>query len=241
MSSQRPVEADDGARGTQHHHQRADGIEHRRQQIPLACERLLRLLELRDVEPDAMDEPGTPVVAPHHLHLALEPDEVAIAGEHPVGRPERAPGQEHLRGLDAPAALIVRMDVVVPADRILQPFRLGEPHDLLDARAHVSLADAAIEIRHEDHRGHLLDEGAVLGLDVGQWRVGGRCRPSPGSASSRRTRRPDPAGWPRPRAARSCGSSARASFRVAPAAPRQLGSVFMDAMVKRRSAWIARP
>ena len=95
----------------------------------------------------------------------------AVAGEHAVGGPERLAGQEHLRRLDAPAELILGMDVVVPADRILQPFGLGEAHDLLDARAHVGLADAAIEIGHEDDGRHLLHQGPVLGLQVGQRRI----------------------------------------------------------------------
>ena len=240
MSSQVRLKRTMRARRAQHHHQRADGIEHRREQIPLAGERRLRLLELGDVEAHAMDEPGTPVLPPHHLHLALEPDEVAIAGEHPVGRPERVAGQEHLRGLDAPAELVVRMDVVVPADRILQPLRLGEPHDLLDARTHVGLPDAAIEVRHEDHGGHLLDEGPVLGLDVGQWRVGRAGPPSAGEPSRTNTAArlaEDGLGL---ETAPSCGSSG-AHHSVSRRPRRQLGSVFMDAMVKRRSAWIARP
>ena len=72
------------------------------------------------------------------------------------------------------------MDVVVPADRVLQPLRLGEPHDLLDARAHVRLADAAVEIGHEHHGRHLLHQGPVLGLQVRKRRLtgGGRATAS---------------------------------------------------------------
>ena len=45
--------------------------------------------------------------------------------DHAVRRSERLARQEHLGGLDAPARLILRVDLVVPADRILQPFRLA--------------------------------------------------------------------------------------------------------------------
>ena len=132
------------------------------------------------------------------------------------------------------------MDVVVPADGILQPFRLGEPHDLLDAGAHVGLADAAIEVGHEDHGGHLLDEGPVLGLDVGQRRVGrsgiAGCHGEPSRENTAaRSRRMVSA------SRCSMGRLMEAHHGCLARRARQLGSVFMDAMVKRRSAWIARP
>ena len=157
--------------------------------------------------------------------------------EHPVGRPERLAGQEHLGRLDAPAMLVLRVDVVVPADRILQPLRLGEPHDLLDPRAHVGLADAAIEVGHEDDRRHLLHQRAVLGFQVGQRRVGRRrASPAPGRRRGR-TRRPGRGGS----TSASRWSMAIGHLGPSPAAPRQLGSLFIEARVKRRSAWIARP
>ena len=63
--------------------------------------------------------------------------------------------------LDAPTRLVVGMNLVEPADGVVEPFGLREAEHGLDLRADVSLADALIEEGHEDDRRNLLDEDAV--------------------------------------------------------------------------------
>src|SRR4029079_6514073 len=68
--------------------------------------------------------------------------------------------------LGAPGVLSVGMDPVVPTHRILQPFCLGEAESLLDARADIGLAYATVQICHEDHRGDLLHQRPIHGLEI---------------------------------------------------------------------------
>jgi hypothetical protein len=70
------------------------------------------------------------------------------------------------------------MDLLVPADRILQPFVSRESQRYFNVRADVGLPDALVEVGDEDDGGELFNEGAVSGFGVGRgfgWRgPGGR-------------------------------------------------------------------
>ena len=67
---------------------------------------------------------------------------------------------------NAPALLVFGMDAVVPADRIFEPLFAGVAQCRFDLRADVCLADAAIEISHEDDGRNLLQQRAILGLEI---------------------------------------------------------------------------
>ena len=100
----------------------------------------------------------------------MKPDDPAIACHHAIRRTQRVAGKKHLGRFGAPALLVVGMDMAVPADRIFQPLFLGETQRGFNLRADVGLADAAIEIRHEDYRRDLLDQGAISGFKI--WKLG---------------------------------------------------------------------
>ena len=108
------------------------------------------------------------------------------------------------------------------------------PIDLLDPRAHVGLADAAIEVGHEDDGGELLDQGAVLGLE--DWAGGGS------AAADAAARRLAGETWPGERLSRCLSASVRFTRlivhrRMPPACrARHAGSLFSEAWVNRRSA-----
>ena len=67
------------------------------------------------------------------------------------------------------------MNVLIPADRIFEPLLAGVPKRGLDLRADVGLADAAIEIGHEDDGRNLLQQRAILGLEIRSVCVSGQC------------------------------------------------------------------
>ncbi len=225
------IEADDAAGAVEHDDQRAHGVEDRREQVALFLKRRFRQLQVRDVERDALDEPGSPVATPHDLGFALEPDDVAVPRDHAVDRSEGVPRQEHGGGILAPALFLVRMDLVVPADRIFQPLLLRESQRRFDLRADIRFADAAIQIRHEHDRRHLLEERAVSRLEdrgvIRQFLVGRR-----GARRRVETRQ---------QAQRVLRLAEIQMTRRDHRRVRHCGSLFMDAIVKRRSAWIARP
>ena len=158
------IEAHDPAFAVEHDDQRADGVEDRRDDVALFLQRLLHLLEFRDVEADAVNEPGLAVVAPHQPGFAMKPDHAPVARHHPIRRPQRLAGKKHLRGFDAPAVLIVGMDLLVPANRILQPFFLRKSERRFDLRTHIGFADSLIQVRHEHHGGNLIEQDPVARL-----------------------------------------------------------------------------
>ena len=140
-----------------------------------------------------MDEPGRSIRMAHHAGVAVEPDRRAVARNDAVRRAQRLAGEEHACCFNAPALLVVGMDAVVPADGIFKPLFARVAERGLNFRAHVGLADAAIEIGHENDRRNLLEQRAILGLEI---RSVGFCSRElfgvPGRCSIRRsqTRRP---------------------------------------------------
>ena len=164
-----PIEAHDPSFPVQHDDQRAHGIENRRHDIALLLQRLLRLLEFRDVEPHPVNEPGLAVVAPDQPGFTMKPDHPSIPRHDAIRRSQRLPGEKHFRGFIAPAALVVGMDLLIPANRIFQPFLLRKAERGFDLRTHIGFADTLIQIRHEHDRGNLIEQDPVSGFEVRSW------------------------------------------------------------------------
>ena len=61
------------------------------------------------------------------------------------------------------------MNVLIPANWILQPFFSRISEGCFNLRAHIGFADSPIEMRHEDHCRYLLQQCAVFVLKV--WRI----------------------------------------------------------------------
>jgi hypothetical protein len=108
-----------------------------------------------------MYKPWLPIFTANQLCFAVKPDHPSIASENAVHRFERRSLQEHLGGFNAPPISIFRVNLVVPANRIVQPFLTRESKYLFDLRADISLTDASIQIGHKDHGGDLLHKHAV--------------------------------------------------------------------------------
>src|ERR1700685_3461037 len=108
-----------------------------------------------------MDEPRPPIVVPDHLRFALEPYDVPVPRDDPVRRSQWLYGQKHLGRFYAPALLIVRMNVLVPADRVLQPLVGRKPKRILDLRTYVGFTAALVEIGHEDNGRDLIQQCAI--------------------------------------------------------------------------------
>src|ERR1700722_12984605 len=113
-----------------------------------------------------MDKPRLTIRMPHHLGIAVEPDGPAIPCDHTIGGAQRLAGEKHLGGFQTPAPLILRMDVLIPANRIFQPFFARITERCLDLGAYIGLTDAAIEISHEHDRWNLLEQRAILRLEI---------------------------------------------------------------------------
>ena len=60
------------------------------------------------------------------------------------------------------------MDLLVPADGVLQPLFLRETQHRFNLRAYVSLADSLVQVSHKYDGGNLLHQGAILCLQVGK-------------------------------------------------------------------------
>src|SRR5579859_7721398 len=101
----------------------------------------------------------------------MKPEHAAISRQDTIGRTQRLSSKKHLGRFDAPAFLVVSVNLVVPANRIFQPLFLRETESGLDLGADVSLADTAIEICHENNSGDLLYQRAVSGFKVGKLRI----------------------------------------------------------------------
>ena len=114
---------------------------------------------------------GSPSVLANHLGFAMKPDHPAVARHHAIGRAQRTAGKKHLGRFDAPALLVVGMDVAVPAHRIFQPFFLRKTQRRFDLRADVGFADSPIQIGHEHHGGNLFHQGAISGFQIGKLRI----------------------------------------------------------------------
>src|ERR1700722_19081639 len=115
-----------------------------------------------------MNEPGTPVIVQHDLGFTLEPYHVTVAGNYSIAGADGLAGEKYLGSLHAPALFIVRMDLLVPADRVFQPFITRESQRHFNVRTDVGWADALIEVGDENNRRELLNQRAITGFDVGR-------------------------------------------------------------------------
>ena len=111
------------------------------------AEVLLGLLPRRDVEGDPLEVEGLALLVAHHLGLAVDPDDAAVAGQEAVLGAEMPARGAGLRELGVPSDAVVRVELPIPQDRVLQPFLLGEAQQRLDLRADVELVVPALERR----------------------------------------------------------------------------------------------
>ncbi len=168
------IKSHDAHARIEHHYQRAHRIQDRGSDVALLLQRFLGALQLRDVEGDAVDEPGAAVVVHHHFGFALKPDHVPVARDHAIAGADRFAGEKHFGGFHRPAVLIVGMDLLIPADGIFQPFVARESERDFNVRTDVRLPDALIQIGGKNHGGDLLHQRAVSGFYVGRDLQGAR-------------------------------------------------------------------
>ena len=105
----------------------------------------------------AVNEPRSAVGTADHLGFTAKPNDTAIPRNYAVSRSQGFARQEHFGGLNAPALLIVGMNLLVPAHRIFKPLRLRKTERRFNLRADIGFADSPIEIGHENNGGELLD------------------------------------------------------------------------------------
>ena len=125
-----------------------------------------------------MNEPGAAVLPPHHPGIAMKPDDATIARDYPICGSQRLARKKHLGGFQAPALLIIGMNVLIPANRIFQPLLSRIAKGRFDLRAHICFADTSVEISHEDDRRYLLQECAIFGLKIRRLRIRIRSLPT---------------------------------------------------------------
>ena len=101
----------------------------------------------------------------------MKPDDAAIACNHSIRGSQRLAGEEHLGSFQAPALLVIGVNVLIPADRIFQPFFSRISEGGFNLRAHIGFADTPVEIGHEDNRRYLLQQSTVFGLKVRRLRI----------------------------------------------------------------------
>jgi len=126
----------------------------------------LGFLEFGNIDGCTMNEPGRAIVALDHLGFALKPDHATVARQHSIDRTQRLAGQKNTGRFHAPTIFVVGVNLLIPTHRIVEPLFLFETERRLDLRADVSLALAAVEVGHENHGWYLLNQGAVLGLEL---------------------------------------------------------------------------
>ncbi len=129
-----PIEAHDAPVVVEDRNQRPNRIQYSGDEVPLLLESSLGVFQIGDIECHAMDEPWLAIGAAHHPRIAVKPDHVSIARDHAIRRSQRLARQKHLRRFQAPALLVVRMDVLdtsgpgLPATpRESSPMRLQSP------------------------------------------------------------------------------------------------------------------
>ena len=86
---------------------------------------------------------------------------LTVARDHAIHRAQRFAREQQPGRLARPARLVLGMDLLIPADRIFEPFRLREAERRLDVRTDVGLAGALVEKGHEHDRRQLLDQRLV--------------------------------------------------------------------------------
>ena len=155
------------------------------------AEFLLRLFLPRDVIGDALEEEGLASLVAHHLGLAVNPDDPAVASQEAVlGTESFAEGAGEGK-FEETAIPVVGVEPGAPEYRILEPFLLGEAQQRLDLGADVQLVDAPIELGQEGDDRHLLDQRAVTRFCEAQLRLhllgfSGAVIPPPREAGGRR-------------------------------------------------------
>src|SRR5262245_49172941 len=98
-----------------------------------------------------MDEPGTTILVTYHLGFTVKPNDSSIACEHSIQRLQRFSKEKEFGCFDTPSLLVVRMNLLVPTNRVVQPFFLREPEQRFDLRTYIGFANALVEERHEHY------------------------------------------------------------------------------------------
>ena len=127
-----------------------------------ALQLLLGDLALGDVVEDPVPD-GNPVLVGLQHRLVEDPDDVAVAGDHPVVDRRRVALADRLPGLLGQRPLpVVGVQQLRPQLRVLPPILGAVAEDLLDLRADVAPAPVLAELGGVDDRGKALDQAAVV-------------------------------------------------------------------------------
>ena len=161
-----PIKADDSAFLIQHHDQRARRIQNGGEKVALLLQGPFRLLELGDIDSDAVNKPRPAILMPDHFGFALKPKHPAVTRHDPVRGSQGFAREEHLRRFHAPSRFVIGVDLLIPAHRVFQPFTLGKTQRCFNLRAYVSFADSLVQVGHEHHSGNLLQQSAVFRFQI---------------------------------------------------------------------------
>ncbi len=127
-----------------------------------ALQLLLGDLALGDVVENPMPDRDPGLVGFEH-RLVEDPDDVAVAGDHPVVDRRRIAIADRLLGLLGEGALaVVRVQKLRPQIRVRFPVLGAVAEDVLDLRADVAPAPVLTQLRGVDDRRQALDEAAVI-------------------------------------------------------------------------------
>ncbi len=118
-------------------------------------------LDVGDVEGDALKKDRPAFVIADDLAFALDPYDVAVAGEQAVFGAEVGAGGAGAGEFGDPAFAVVGMELAEPEEGIVEPFFLGEAEERFDLRADVEFLLGFVEAGHEGDDGEAFDEGAV--------------------------------------------------------------------------------
>jgi hypothetical protein len=102
---------------------------------------------------------------------------MAIGSKNPVDGLEGFARNQGCCSLDTPARPVVWVNLVVPANWIVEPLFLRKSKNLLKVRTDVGFAKTPVKVGHENDRGNLLNEYLISRLQA-RWRafIARQCR-----------------------------------------------------------------
>ncbi len=141
-------------------------------------EHLDRPLSVGDVKSNPLQELRNAPLIADQLTFAMHPYDVPVTSQQPILRAEVDSRGAGLCKLGAPPLAVIRMDPVVPEERIVEPLLLGKPQQLLDLRADVKFRLRSVERGEKRDGWNLLDQ-----RDIAAPRFADACRPARPSQS----------------------------------------------------------
>jgi hypothetical protein len=124
----------------------------------------LRLFAFGDVERNALQKERATDIILDEAGFPANPDDSTIAGNKPALGTKGSPGPTAASKFLVPNGPVVRVQLRVPEERVLQPLFLTESEKRLDMRADVHLVLALAQDGHEGHCRNLFKKGSVSQL-----------------------------------------------------------------------------